>query len=447
MTLRYLILSFLTLSSAISVKSQWTLEQNYVNSYYFELVSVVDSSVVWAAGTDISNSIVILKRTPPGWRTVLASGLGTGQIRALFARDSSSAWLAGYVNYRSKLFYTTDGGNTWQVQIDSDSSYITDLEFSRLNPSYGYAVAAPSYSVRHLDILKTTNGGLTWQIFPVPVDSGYYSGGVWSHPFSVTDSSHVWIGLGCTCMVPKILFTSTGGISWNLVTLQGNELDVPAIEFRNDNLYGLLVKGVPVSYYNYVHRSTNGGLNWTSFSTLYYPYEPAEKLVWANETSMWYYNGGANIAKSSDNGAFWVTMSAPISGDGVKDMDAIKQGSNVYGWAVTQNGRIIRLVEPAFSIGIQEIGSEIPSDFQLFQSCPNPFNSSATIKFQIPKRTFVQIKIYNALGEEIDELVNEELGPGIFETDWNASNFPSGAYLYRIQAGDFTDSKKMILVK
>jgi len=99
------------------------------------------------------------------------------------------------------------------------------------------------------------------------------------------------------------------------------------------------------------------------------------------------------------------------------------------------------------AIGIQQISSEIPMGFSLSQNYPNPFNPATKLKFQVPYSENVRIAIYDALGKEVEVLVNKQLTPGTYETDWDASKFSSGIYYYRMTAGKYTDTKKMILVK
>jgi hypothetical protein len=98
-------------------------------------------------------------------------------------------------------------------------------------------------------------------------------------------------------------------------------------------------------------------------------------------------------------------------------------------------------------IGILQISSEIPEKFMLSQNYPNPFNPMTKFKFQIPKSTAVNLRVFDAIGREIALLVNEELSAGSYEADWNASAYPSGAYYYRLTAGGLSETKKMILVK
>ncbi|GIK22604.1 MAG: hypothetical protein BroJett005_20180 [Ignavibacteriota bacterium] len=92
-------------------------------------------------------------------------------------------------------------------------------------------------------------------------------------------------------------------------------------------------------------------------------------------------------------------------------------------------------------------GTAVITEYSLEQNFPNPFNPSTKIKFQIPKDGFVSLKVYDILGNEITTLVNEEKSRGRYEVNFNGSSLANGAYIYKIQSGDFISSKKMILLK
>lgn len=89
----------------------------------------------------------------------------------------------------------------------------------------------------------------------------------------------------------------------------------------------------------------------------------------------------------------------------------------------------------------------IPGKFELKQNYPNPFNPSTTIEFDLPKTSEVTLKIYNILGEEVEKLVSDRLSAGSYSYEWDASNLASGVYLYRLEAGEFQDVEKMVLIK
>lgn len=94
-----------------------------------------------------------------------------------------------------------------------------------------------------------------------------------------------------------------------------------------------------------------------------------------------------------------------------------------------------------------EEDATIPSVFKLDQNYPNPFNPSTVIKFGVPERSNVLLKIYDILGEEVATLVKEEMDAGWYSIDFNASGYSTGVYIYRMQAGNYINTKKMILVK
>ena len=88
-----------------------------------------------------------------------------------------------------------------------------------------------------------------------------------------------------------------------------------------------------------------------------------------------------------------------------------------------------------------------PNSYALYQNYPNPFNPSTNIEFRIPKNGLVTLKIYNILGEEVATLVSGKLAAGSYSYEWNASDLASGVYLYHLEAGEFVETRKMILMR
>jgi predicted GH43/DUF377 family glycosyl hydrolase len=88
-----------------------------------------------------------------------------------------------------------------------------------------------------------------------------------------------------------------------------------------------------------------------------------------------------------------------------------------------------------------------PDNYVLKQNYPNPFNPTTTIEFDLPKTVQVSLKVFNILGEEVITLVSDRLSAGSYSYDWDASNLASGVYLYRLQAGDYVETRKMVLMK
>jgi len=91
--------------------------------------------------------------------------------------------------------------------------------------------------------------------------------------------------------------------------------------------------------------------------------------------------------------------------------------------------------------------NSVPSSYSISQNYPNPFNPSTTIRFEIPKNGFVKLVVYDGIGREVEMLVNENKSAGKYEINFNASQIPSGVYFYILTIDNFSDVKKMILLK
>jgi hypothetical protein len=98
-------------------------------------------------------------------------------------------------------------------------------------------------------------------------------------------------------------------------------------------------------------------------------------------------------------------------------------------------------------VGIIANGKNVPEKFYLSQNYPNPFNPETSIKYSIPVQSHVKLIIFDILGREIGTLVNEKLTPGTYEVQWNGSNYSSGLYFYKLECDEFSDVKKMVLIK
>jgi hypothetical protein len=98
-------------------------------------------------------------------------------------------------------------------------------------------------------------------------------------------------------------------------------------------------------------------------------------------------------------------------------------------------------------IGIKQISSQVPQQFELSQNYPNPFNPQTIIKFSVAVKSKVKLIIYDAIGREVDLLVDEWLEPGFYEAEYNTNKLSSGVYYYKFFTKDFSKTKKMVLIK
>lgn len=151
---------------------------------------------------------------------------------------------------------------------------------------------------------------------------------------------------------------------------------------------------------------------------------------------------GGPIEVSSKNSAKYF-LSSGITNTGMSILvwgDNRKDIGGIYAQNINYNGTI-------GPISIRNISTGIVTKYELFQNYPNPFNPTTNIRYELPKNGFIKLVVFDALGREVETLVNEKQTAGTYEANWNASQFPSGVYFYRLQAGDFTDTKKLILLK
>jgi hypothetical protein len=161
------------------------------------------------------------------------------------------------------------------------------------------------------------------------------------------------------------------------------------------------------------------------------------------------------------SGGVWTQLGPKLVGTGA--VGIADQGSSV---AISSDGTVIEggyednnntgagwvFYNP--TIGITPVSGEIPKEFSLLQNYPNPFNPSTKIRFEVPGyvlnkglQPLVQLRVYDILGREISTLINQELQPGTYEINFDGTDFPGGIYFYKLLAGDFTETKKMILIK
>jgi hypothetical protein len=137
---------------------------------------------------------------------------------------------------------------------------------------------------------------------------------------------------------------------------------------------------------------------------------------------------------------------------------AVDESGNVYvtGYYLSGDwGKYTTIKYTQITTSIGEIGTNVPDKFVLEQNYPNPFNPTTTIRFSIPQSSYVTLKIYDLLGQEIETLVNENLPAGQYKSEWNAAGYSSGVYFYRLLAGPvsggqadgFAEVRKLILLK
>ena len=157
------------------------------------------------------------------------------------------------------------------------------------------------------------------------------------------------------------------------------------------------------------------------------------------------------IRYNSDGVQEWVQRyNGPGNASDIPYSIAMDSSENIYvtGWSWGSGTMSdFATVKYSKSIGIQPISIETPGQFSLSQNYPNPFNPVTKIKFAVPKVSFTKLVIYDVLGREVNILVSEQLRAGTYEVSFDGTNYPSGIYYYKLSGGDYSENRKMILIK
>lgn len=212
--------------------------------------------------------------------------------------------------------------------------------------------------------------------------------------------------------------------------------DHPCLSLSSDGAY--IFVSYSVSFQN---DTSAGGYN---RANVFYSYAPTATMVFSapiRVTTYGYDQKYASINRISPSTGGNYTVYMTYQKDFYAGSHAV--GNNSY---VSRSWLVYRKITNAAAIGVNN-NQQIVKDYKLDQNYPNPFNPSTTISYSIPKSGMVTLKIFDITGREVSTLVNGYMNAGSKEIQFNASNLSSGIYFYTIKAGDFTDTKKMVLTK
>lgn len=202
---------------------------------------------------------------------------------------------------------------------------------------------------------------------------------------------------------------------------------------------------------NYLYRSTNNGANWTLIdynngltnggvqALAIFPDEP--DIIFAGT---W----GGGVFLSTDNGTSWTAVNTGLTNTSIKSLIITDDGAGgKYLFAGTINGGIWRRSLSEMVTSVQGLPGKFPAVFSLDQNYPNPFNPATTISYQLPVQCHTTLKVFDAVGREVAMLVNRIEEPGYQSVQFDASRLASGIYYYRLQAGNYLETRKLLLVR
>jgi len=422
---------FIPLLFTFSIFSQsgWVIHNSGTNQH-LSSVFFTDLNTGYIAGAGYT----ILKTTNAGLNWINISISGINNFSSIYFIQNT-----GYVvSFNGGIYKTTNGGLNWSQQISGTNFNSYNVFFIDSDTGYiGGDTGDPPNSI----ILKTTNGGITWQSLSLP--NPFYS--LRSMYFINYNTGYAAGSVG------RIIKTTTGGASWSFQDVLPVTNFFLSIYFANLNT-GYVVGGETAG--GTIFKTTNSGTTWINqisglTDNLFSVFVPVQI---GSDTVFTVGNHG-KILKTINGGVSW---NYQISGT-TNYLSSVFFINTLTGYSVGSNGTILKTTTSGLTV-IQPISSEIPKAFSLSQNYPNPFNPSTTIKFDIPKAGIVTLKIYDIIGKEI-YTINEFKTAGQYEFTFDASNYASGLYFYKLVVGDNTNNggsnsgqgfaltKKMVLVK
>jgi photosystem II stability/assembly factor-like uncharacterized protein len=293
-------------------------------------------------------------------------------------------------------------------------------------------------------VYRTTNGAANWTaISPDLTDDGPRLGTVTTIDvaatnsnviFAGTDDSHVWV-------------TTDNGTTWNDVSASLPYRWVTRVKVDPNNESNVYVTFSGLKWHDpqpHVFKSSDKGNNWTDISSNL-PDAPVNAFaVDNNDPNRLYLGSDVGAFMSFNGGVSWQPIADGLPTVSVYDMK-IHPTENYL--AIGTHGRSMYMVDLSQVVNNVQNQSTIPESFKLYQNYPNPFNPTTKLSFIIGNSSFVTLKVYDVLGKEVATLVNEEKSSGKYSVNFNANNLASGIYFYKLQAGNFTKTMKMILMK
>ncbi|MCX7833792.1 MAG: T9SS type A sorting domain-containing protein [Ignavibacteria bacterium] len=422
---------FLTYTITYSQPSYWSECNSGVTTTLTSAWALLSSDAVWVCGY----SGTVLKSTNFGFNWVNLTGNGIPTNVQLInicgvSGNKNIALTAGYLGSDTWVWRTTNGGINWVQVFYQASGFINSIWM--FDQSLGFMMGDPVG--QRWSLWKTTNGGFSWDSTGLYLpqagsETGYNNSMFCYYP-------KIWFGTNNS----RIYYSTNLGNSWIIQTVP--EVNSFAIAMNPIVPHVAFFGGVNL------YRSTNQGTNWIlinspgsgnfgGISTTPLPVEnPQYDIVWyVRSSNVVYisYNGGENWSVDYTN---------PTTTMVYRHLSFSFAGSKMF--AVGTLGKISVRDLPYH---IKKINSEIPIHFNLFQNYPNPFNQSTIIEFECPYRSRVVLEVYDISGRLISTLINDEYEQGKYQIQFTGAYLTSGVYFYRMVSDNFSQTKRMIIIK
>jgi len=385
--------------------------------------------------TDIYSGDLAWFRAPVG---------GDGSWTSIDATNDNIMYASSQNLYMSK---STNGGNQFFGVAPPGGGNITAF----IAPFRTFVGTSDVIYAGRNRIYKSNNGGGIW----TTTNNGNVLDGnpALSMDISYQTSDKVYVGTAPYQTRAGLFRTTNGGTSWDniTVTLPNRFPADIAVDPNDDNIVYVTFYGFGTGH---VYKSTSSGDSWTDISDNLPDIPIPAVIVDPNNSSHVYIGTDIGVFVSTDGGGNWQDFNAGLP-DAVQGMDLnITTANNVIRVMTHGNGAYETKLLSQIPVTTETEPSTV-TDFKLEQNYPNPFNPVTKINFTVPNSTFVNLTVYDAIGNEIRTLVNENKPVGTYTVDFDASGLPSGIYFYKLEARDlsassgqgFVETRKMVLLK
>jgi photosystem II stability/assembly factor-like uncharacterized protein len=429
-----LLLLFFLIANLCNSQNNWYLVNSNVTSNLNEIIFInSDLKIGYIAG----DSGVVLKTIDTGKTWSKQTINPVVNLRKIQFINSQTGWVTGASSIGINVFKTTNGGNYWSEIYNASDAICFPTGIHFINSLTGFITGGNRFSSSLTKgfIIRTINGGNNWTRENWNFDC--ISG------ISFKDAENGWMftWYNIDSHFGELWLTTNHGVNWNSY-LNADEFEFSSLFYKTLDLAWSF--GKSKLNQNLLMLYEWNGNTW--FPKWY-------DLVNYSYTSMFFYdslNGvmcsdSGYIKKTSNGGTTLINQNPVIR----TNLHSIVMISPMFGFAVGNSGKIL---SNSIIVGMSNNEENLPIKYYLHQNYPNPFNPITKIKFDIPTlykggRGGVSLKVFDITGREIQTLVNSDLKPGTYEITFDGSNLSSGIYFYRLEAGEFRDVKKLVLLK
>ena len=342
--------------------------------------------------------------------TVVNTGLVSTNVRAFTLKDSNL-----FAGTSGGVSVSTNKGTSWTTMNSGLPSTpdIRALAFSGTNLFAGTSGG----------VFLSTNNGASW----TAVNSGLVN------PNEVRAFAVNGTNLFSGSWYIGLFLSTNNGTSWSAVNDGLYNTTINSLAVHGSNLFAGTSGGVYVS--------ANSGTSWTAVNTGLT--NTTVRALAVSGTNLFAGTFGGGVFRSTNNGVNWTAVSTGLTDNNVNALTV--SGLNLF--AGTESGGVWRRAISEMITSVEKISVKLPTDFILEQNYPNPFNPSTQIEYHLAKETHVTLSIFDALGRSVATLVDEVKNAGTYSVPFSGNGLASGMYLYRMNAGEKSEMRRMMLVK